>query len=148
MEFIYRGVTALYTCDGLRSRVKNILLALGARSDVRVRTWNCTQTHAPARFPGVSIWMSVLQPADQSAERAISAHWRQVDVLAHRDPLQASADCELIQQIGRQVLPSFAARNVDYAATCQPHGLLVGSTRLSAEVLIPDGSATAQSASR
>ena len=92
--------------------------------------------------------MSVLQPAARSAGHAVAAHWEKVDLLAHRDLLEAAADCELIQQVGQQVLPLIAARNVDYAATCQAHGLLVGATRLSAEVLLPEGGPPAETASR
>lgn len=137
VELLYKGITSRYTCDGLRDRLRKVVLELGAR-EVRVRVWGCIKAHAPERSPGVSIWMSVLQPARGGTKQPVPAHWENVDLLARRDVVDASADCELIQQIKREILPLFASRNVVYAATCQGRGLLVGATGLSADVLVPD----------
>ena len=65
-----------------------------------------------------------------------------------RDPVDAAGDCELIGQIKQKVLPLFATRSVDYSSTCERHHLLVGATRLKAEVLVADESAAADSAAR
>lgn len=147
VEFKYQGVTALYTCDGLRRRVKDILLGLGARHDLQVRTLGCTRRIAPERFPSVSIRMNVLQPAGQSGSETVPAHWQKVDVLARHDAVNAAADCELIRQIREKVLPLFATRDVDYSAICQANTLLPGATRLKAEVLVPESGTPAETAS-
>jgi len=150
VEFRYQGVTAVYTCDGLRSRVKYILQELGARADLQVRILGCTRRFAPELFPTVSIKMSVLQPAGPSGGEAVPSHWQSVDVLGKRgaDAVNAAADCELIRQIREKVLPLFATREVDYSATCQANNLLVGATRLKAEVLVPASGTAARRASR
>jgi len=143
LTFTYRGFTTSYTCDALRSKVKSYLLELGARPDLQVRTWGCTQPVAPDVFPGVAVQMNVLQPAGPAAQ-AMTAHWKRVDLLAHRNPVDAAADCELISQIKLNVLPLFTARNVDYQATCSRGQIQPGATRLTAEVLVADsGAATA-----
>jgi hypothetical protein len=141
LTFTYQGHTTQYTCDGLRDKMRSILLELGARQDIRVRGFGCIHP-----YPGVSVRMNVLQPADEHGGRAVPAHWKMVDVLAGRDPVDAAADCELIGQIKQQVLPLFATRNVDYRSTCQYKQLLPGATRLKAQVMVADQSAAADSA--
>jgi len=147
LTFTYRGFTTRYTCDGLRTKVKNYLLELGARPDLEVRAWGCTQPVAPDVFPGVSVQMNVLQPA-ASAAQAVTAHWKRVDLLANRSPLDAAADCELISQVKLNILPLFTARNVDYQATCSRGQMQPGATRLAADVLVADSSAATASPSR
>jgi hypothetical protein len=139
LTFTYHGVTTRYTCDALRTKMHGFLLELGARPDLQVRSWGCTQPVAPDIFPGVSVEMSVLQPASSGAP-SVAAHWKKVDLLANRNPVDAAADCELISQIKLNVLPLFTTRNVDYSATCAAGQLHPGATRLTANVLVADSS--------
>ena len=151
LTFVYRGFTTKYSCDGLQDKMRKVLIKLGARHDIQVRNWGCTQLRGPDPFAGVRIKMHVLQPAGKQGGQAVPAHWKMVDLLADpddRDPVDAAGDCELIEQIRQKVLPLFATRNVDYRSTCEPHHLLVGATRLKTEVLVADESAAADSAAR
>ena len=143
LSFTYHGLTTQYSCDALRAKVKAFLLELGARSDVQVQTWGCTQPVAPDSFPGVTVQMNVLQPAASNAQ-AMTARWKRVDLLAKRDPLDAAADCELISQTKLNLLPLFTARNVDFQARCTRGQIQPGATHLRADVLVTDsGAATA-----
>jgi len=144
LTFTYHGFTTKYTCDALQTKMKTWLLELGARPDLQVRTWGCTQPVAPDVFPGVTVQMNVLQPA-ASAAQAMTAHWKRVDLLANRSPLDAAADCELISQIKLDVLPLFTARNIDYQATCSRGQIQPGATRLTADVLVADSNAATPS---
>ena len=152
LHFDYRGFTTKYSCDGLRERMRNVLLELGARPDLQVRGYGCTQLVGPDPFAGVSIKMNVLQPAAKPGGQAVSARWKTVDVLAtdpnDRDPIDAAADCELIGEIRQKVLPLFATRTVDSLSKCEAHQLVPGGTRLKAEVLGADERAPADSAAR
>ena len=148
LSFAYTGFTTKYSCDGLQARMRSVLLALGSRPDLQVRGYGCTRLAGPDPLAGVSIKMNVLQRADKPGAQALPAHWKVVDLLADRDPVDAAADCELIGQIRAKVLPLFAIRNVDYSATCERGHPLSGGTRLKAEVLVPDESAAAAAAAR
>jgi hypothetical protein len=141
LEFTYQtGFTTKYSCDGLRDRMRKLLINLGAREDLQVHILGCVQL-GPDLLPGVRVKMSVLEPAREWAiGRTVPAHWKHVDLLADRDAVSASADCELIQQIKQQVLPLFATRNLDYSARCEKNHLVVGGTRLTADVLVEDQS--------
>ncbi len=150
LNFVYQGFTTRYSCDGLQDKMKKVLLKLGA-DDIQVRGFGCARLEGPDPFAGVRIKMHVLQPAGKQGGQAVPAHWKIVDLLADpddRDPVDAAADCELIGEIKQKVLPLFTTRNVDYSATCVPHQLLVGATRLKAEALVADQSAAADSAAR
>jgi len=151
LDFAYQGFTTKYSCEGLQERMRDVLLILGARPDLRVRGYGCTRPVGPDPLAGVSIRMSVLQPAGEQGGPAVPVHWQKVDLLTgfyERDPVGAAADCELIGQIKQKVLPLFATRNVDYRATCEAHQLVPGGTRLKAEVLVADEPAAADSAAR
>ena len=151
LHFDYRGFTTKYSCDGLQERMRDVLLKLGARPDLRVRGYGCTLIQGPDPFAGVSIKMNVLQPAGKQGGPAVPVHWQRVDLLTglyEHDPVGAAADCELIGQIKQKILPLFATRNVDYRSTCEAHQLVPGGTRLKAEVLVADERASADSAAR
>jgi hypothetical protein len=138
VNFRYVGFTTRYSCDGLQDRLRGILLQLGARDDLRMTGYGCVGVNSPETTPGVRIVMHVLQPASAPAGQPVAAHWKTVDLLAHRDLFDAALDCELIAQLNREVLPLFAVRNVVYSAACSAHTPLVGGTRLKAEVLVAD----------
>jgi hypothetical protein len=143
LRFVYAGFTAHYSCDGLRDKMRAILLQLGARADLTVQPVPCSgMAGRPTEFPGVTVNMNVPAPWDaQTANAAttpVPAHWQTVVISTDLDPLREAGDCELIEQVKARVLPLFNARNVDYHSTCIPHQLQIGGTQLKADMLIVD----------
>jgi len=137
VNFVYVGFTTKYTCDGLQAKMRRILLQLGARDDLKVERYGCMRVNAPETTPGVRIVMHVLQPASAAAGETVAAHWKSVDVLADRNPVDAALDCELIAQLNRDVLPLLRPGTSTYSAACAANKPLVGGTRLKADVLVP-----------
>jgi hypothetical protein len=146
LTFVYHHSTTQYSCSGLEGRMKSLLLKLGARPDLDVRGYGCTQLTGLDPLAGVKIRMNVLEPA--GARPGLGAHWTRVDLLHDREILEAAADCELIEQVAQKILPLFTVRNVDYSAACQPRNLVPGATRLKADVLVADQRPPAASAAR
>jgi hypothetical protein len=146
VQFVYGGFTTKYTCDGLQTKMRRILLELGARDDLKVISFGCLQGNAPVTNAGVRIAMHVLQPVSAAGGESLPAHWKNVDLLADRDPIDASRDCELIAQLKQDVLPWFAPRQIDYSAQCSAYQPLSGGTRLKAEVLVPETAASVAAA--
>jgi len=143
LRFVYMGFTAHYSCDGLRDKMRKLLLRLGARNDVQVQSTGCpTPYGTPDPFPAVYIKMHVLQPAAaQPASQdgtAVPAYWKSVLLSGKKDAVKAAGDCELIQQVKENVLPLFTTRAVEFRANCVPHDLSVGNIYLRAEVLMTD----------
>jgi hypothetical protein len=143
LRFTYMGFTSHYSCDGLRDKMRVILLQLGARPDMKLRETPCAGDFGkPTHFPGVTVSMNVLTPFDpakaSAAETPVPAHWKSVEISTDRDPLREAGDCELIEQVKPHVLPLFTTRNIEYRSTCIPNQLQVGGTQLKADVLIAD----------
>jgi hypothetical protein len=145
VRFIYTGFTTKYSCDGLEDKMRRVLLALGARSDLKMTPYGCLRSGTPEINSGVRVVMHVLQAAGPAGGAPVAAHWQTVDVLAGRDAVDASLDCELIAQLKRDVLPLFAPRQVDYKAVCSAFQPVAGGTQLKAQVLISDGGAAVAS---
>lgn len=146
--FNYREFTTRYSCDGLQDRVKTLLRALGARSDMMVSGLGCTRLAGPDPLANVRIRINVLQPAHGQADHTLPAHWQTVDLPPERDPTLRAADCELIQQFRQQVLPLFAARDVAGNTTCEPRNIVPGSTGLKVQVLMAGPTAPSTAAAR
>ena len=143
LRFLFSGFTSYYSCDGLRDKMRAILLQLGARADLTVQPVPCSGgAGRPTEFPGVTVNMNVPVPWDAQTSNAaatpVPAHWQTVVISTELDPLREAGDCELIEQVKARVLPLFSARNVDYHSTCVPHQLQIGGTRLKADLLIVD----------
>jgi hypothetical protein len=142
LTFVYQGFTTEYSCDGLRDKVRSILLELGAREDLQVNETACSSLGRPDPFPGVRIKMNVLQPAAGKSATAgtqsLPAHWKAIDLTPDREAVSAAGYCELVEQVKQSILPLFATRNVQYSSNCLPHQLQIGATQLRAEVLVPD----------
>ena len=49
LNFFYMGRTSRYSCEGLRDKVRAMLLDLGARRDIRVTALGCADAAATAR---------------------------------------------------------------------------------------------------
>lgn len=148
LHFTYMGFTSKWSCDGLRDKMRQVLLELGARKDIRVYESPCsTPSGRPDPFPGVTIKMNVLVPAEGEAApknvpkdaQVVSAHWKTVELpLRSTTTLDAAGECELVEQIKHWILPSFQTRNVEYRSNCIPHQASPGGTFLRTEVLVTD----------
>ena len=69
LTFVYQGFTTKYSCDGLRDKMRGVLLDLGAeKKSLKVLQLGCSSAAGrPDPFPGVRAKMRVLQPAGGSA---------------------------------------------------------------------------------
>ncbi len=146
LTFVYQGFTTRYSCDGLRDKVRDVLLDLGAeKKGLKVMQLGCSSpTGRPDPFPGVRVKMRVLQPADSpdAAKAAdptpVAAHWKPVDLKLRDNFTTDSGECELVEQIRHKIVPLFAARNVDLQTTCIPHQATAARPILKMEVLVAD----------
>src|SRR5262245_47761701 len=83
LTFVYLGFTTRYSCDGLRDKMRGVLLDLGAdKKTLKVTQLGCSSsTGRPDPFPGVRAKMRVLQPASGSAtDQTVAAQWKPVDL--------------------------------------------------------------------
>ena len=142
-SFAFMGFTTTYSCDGLADKLKLLLIAAGARHDVKSQAGACASGFGrPDKFARADLTFYTLTPgaadaapgeADAAPGAAPSAAdtatggkpvdgiWKPV-AFADRSPRELSTgDCELVEQFRSNVLPMFTTRNVDSRTTCVPH---------------------------
>ena len=121
VTFNYVGYTALFTCDGLELRVRQILVLLGARNDAKVRANGCPGPYnGPSRTAWVTADFHSLAPA-AAAEPGVKAHWAALELTPKRPDFMGDGDCELIQGMKDLITQSFALRDVEYRTSCYPN---------------------------
>jgi hypothetical protein len=130
VNFHYFGRTSLYSCDGLRDKVRALLIELGARRDLRITTAGCIDLRFPNPSAGLSIVFSVPTLASRQLAAARPGDLAPVEARYSAFTLTRDAfrnldvgDCELIEEFAQQLLPKLSTRNVTQKITCVPHQL-------------------------
>lgn len=142
--FSYAGFTSHYSCDGIADKVKLLLLASGARDDLKVRGSCSDPLGAPSRIAVARASFHTLAPeaaappaaAGEAVARAPGA-WKAVAYREREPHWLEAGDCELVEQFDRELLPLFATRNRQSRMTCIPHAFALGAISLSFEVFAP-----------
>jgi hypothetical protein len=135
VNFSYYGITALYSCDGLESNVRSILLHLGARKDAKVRANGCPNgPSVPGRTAIVDADFYTLAPASDSTE-TVQAQWVPVIVSPTRPYFMGHGDCELIDEMKDLISKNFSLRDLNYRTDCIPHEVNIDDFSVKAQVL-------------
>ncbi len=126
-SFTYMGFTSTYSCDGLADKLKKLLIAAGARKDAKATSGACASGFGrPDKLARSDLTFYTLAP-DTSGTAAdgqqTDGSWRPIAITVRSPRELALGDCELVEQFVNNVLPLFAARNVDNHTTCVPHQL-------------------------
>ncbi len=124
-SFAFLGFTSTYSCDGLASKLKILLLAAGARPDAKSLAGACASGFGrPDKFARADLTFYTLAPAAAAKPEdgpAVDGTWLPVS-LAYQHPRELGrGDCELVDQFRTNVLPMFTTRNVENHTTCIPH---------------------------
>ncbi|MGC1520375.1 MAG: hypothetical protein WA803_02445 [Steroidobacteraceae bacterium] len=123
VTFNYVGFTSLYTCSGLEDHVRQILLHLGARQDLKVAATGCPGWDSvPSRTAWVRADFYTLAPAPESAgSDTVRARWTPLVVTPQRPSFMGDGDCELVNQMKDLVTRNFSLRDVQYRTSCVPN---------------------------
>jgi hypothetical protein len=138
LEFTYTGFTAFYTCEGLESKVRLILLTLGARNDAKVHAQACDRaSNQPNKVAWVQAEFSTLTPADPGTmpKDTVQATWKTVQVTPNRPIEMGTGECELMEQMRPMIEKAFTLRNTTYDVRCVPKQISVGDYHLKTDVL-------------
>ena len=138
-HFSYFGITSLYSCSGLESNIRQLLLHLGARKDLTVHAYGCPYGYdTPGRIAVVDLDFYSLSPsADANAANTVQARWTPVQVSANRPNFIGHGDCELITEMKDILSKNFSLRDLKYRTDCVPHEVNLNDFSVSAEVLKP-----------
>ena len=123
LNFFYMGRTSRYSCGGLRDKVRAMLLDLGARRDLTVTALGCEEPDSRVRLgsAGPSLNIVFFAPAlpDARAKASRPGDWAAVDAQFESFTIandvfrnMGVADCELVQEFARQILPRLVVRDL------------------------------------
>jgi hypothetical protein len=146
LSFYYMGRTSRYSCNGLRDKVRAMLLELGARRDLTITALGCEDSAARVRqaSPGPNLTMVFSSPvlADSTAKPLHAGDLSSVDAAFEAFSITSDAfrnmeiaDCELVEEFARQVLPKLTTRNLKQQITCVPFQQSGGRFLVRGEVL-------------
>jgi hypothetical protein len=131
LEFHYRSTSASYTCPGLKARLSAILRSVGVHESMAM---TCQGSEAArnieiqlrASSPVEATAANVAAETEYDGKQRLLAHlngtqlpsaadlprfsasWQRIDVHRQRQVRLAPGDCELLQQVRKQLLPKFA----------------------------------------
>jgi hypothetical protein len=134
----YFGLTALYSCDGFENKVRQLLLYLGARPDLKVNAIGCNRAfESPGRLADVNADFYTLAPAGEAAASTVTAQWTSVMLRPMVPMFMGYGDCELVRQVKSVVTRDFSNRDLNYSTACTPHEETVSDYQLRGEFLKP-----------
>jgi hypothetical protein len=136
-SFTYWGITTLYSCDGLETNIRALLLHLGARKDAKISARGCPHgTSVPGRNAIVDLdFYSLSTSAEVNDANAVQARWMPVVVSPTRPYFMGHGDCELIDELKDIILKNFSLRELSYRTDCVPHQLNIDDFSIKAQAL-------------
>jgi hypothetical protein len=138
VTFQFLGFTSTYSCDGLADKLRTLLLAAGARSDLKSQPGVCASGFGrPDKFARADLTFYTLTPADASS-KAVGGAWQPVAFAANSPRDLQIGDCELVEQFRDQVLTKFfTTRNLVSGMSCVPYQQSGSLIDLKFEVFAP-----------
>lgn len=131
VEFFYVGRTSRYSCDGLRDKVRAMLLDLGARRDLSIVAVGCVgYGHMQGSPAGLRLKIEFSSPALPEPRAkpvrdgdlaALDARFQAFTVSSDAFRGMGIGDCELVQQFAQQLLPKLTVRDVRQDIACVPY---------------------------
>ena len=162
ISFAYMGRTSYYTCDGLKSKVTQILRQMGVKPGFKVNIGSCFESHGAESMPTVRIRAAfpteatpeVLEELEKtSPEREMLRRYEGLPtdfdpaldqfaavrtVIIFKDgklgPIDAG-DCELIEVMRDNVFKPVGMRIIQDRMRCQPGQVSMGSVDMKVEIL-------------
>jgi hypothetical protein len=146
LRFLYMGRTSRYSCEGLRDKVRAMLLDLGARRDLSITALGCEYAGAGVRQgssgPSLNIVFSSpalpephakpLHPGDLAP---MSARFEAFTIGSDVFRNLGTADCELIEEFAHQILPKLLTRELKQDIACVPSQQSGGRFLVRGEIL-------------
>jgi hypothetical protein len=135
------GFTSTYSCDGLADKLRMLLLAAGARGNLKSQPGACASGFdRPDKFARADLTFSTLAPAQGDTApdaKPVTGVWRAVAFTSFSPQNLRVGDCEIVEQFRSQVLPMFTTRNVVSNTTCIPNQESGSTIDLKFEVFAP-----------
>src|SRR5450631_813469 len=147
LDFFYMGRTSRYSCDGLRDKVRAMLLDLGARRDLKIAAIGCEDSgrmrhNSPA--PSLNITFSApalpdpaVKPSHEGDLAATDARFESFTIASDTLRNLGFGDCELVEEFSHQILPKLVTRALKRDIACLPYQASGSRFLVRGEILKP-----------
>ena len=176
IAFTYMGFTSHYSCSGLEDKVRYVMKQLGARPGYKVTSSGCVNMSGPEIMPRVRVRAALPQQAtpevlaqlekdrarrelaaragakpvatDAASLARFAASWRTVTFEGTSISDVQDGDCELMEQLIRNVLKPMGVRELEGSTlNCVPHQVPINAVNVKLQVLsAPQGDAGVKAA--
>jgi hypothetical protein len=160
LSFAYSGYATVYSCDALFRKVSDILQTLGARDTLRIRSFGCTDmvTHGrmeitlespveatPENIEALTTYDSKQQLVARVRNEHLAtaedvqrfpATWKTISMTRERALKLGPSDCELVEQLRRDVLPHMSIRVESDRLRCSTVFGNIGQPQLRVAALV------------
>jgi len=136
LSVVLHNLPGRYSCDELRSKFRDVLLALGARPDLKVLISRCERG---SRSPFVRVQLTMPELIERTSKRGETVQVAPAIVRlepGHPQSLYA-ADCELMRQIKDGLLAPLSRRVVSFNLACSAPSSNGTRFNLSVQTLKP-----------
>jgi hypothetical protein len=147
VEFFYVGRTLRYSCDGLRDKVRAMLIDLGVRRDLTVAVIGCpgydqvsgaaTGLRLKIEFSSPALPAAGARPLREGDLAAVDARFQSFRIESDAFRNMGIGDCELVQQFAQQLLTKLTVRDVHQDIVCVPYQPNASRFLVRGEILKP-----------
>jgi hypothetical protein len=147
LDFFYMGRTSRYSCDGLRDKVRAMLLDLGARRDLKIAAIGCEDSGrrlVNSPVPSLTITFSApalpdpsVKPLHEGDLSATDARFEPFTIASDAFRNLSFGDCELVEEFSHQILPKLVTRALKRDIACVPYQASGSRFLLRGEILKP-----------
>jgi len=135
VNFSYFGITSLYSCTGLETDIRSLLLYFGARKDAKVTAQGCPEgPDVPGRYAIIDTDFYSLAPSADSSD-TVRAQWMPVIVSPRQPYFMSGGDCELINEMKDLITKNFSLSDLKYRTDCIPYEVNVDDFDIKAQAL-------------
>lgn len=125
-QFAPVGFDTTYSCEGIKRKLKALLLAAGARDDLVIVPSGPCNVGRPNALASVHVTFYALKPVPANSRGGAVkpeayGEFRSVTISPRAPGVIGPGDCRLIQDFRHELLPSFVTRAVDDRSRCTPH---------------------------
>jgi hypothetical protein len=161
LHFAYQGYATIYSCGALRAKLQQILEGLGARDTLKISMWGCNDLGGGGRiqidmespveatpeniqalttYDSQDVLIARVREERLAAAEDIQrfpATWKTISFTRDKAMKLGPADCELVEQLRRSVLPAMSIR-IDYERLhCSVAFGNIGQPQLRVTALVP-----------
>jgi len=135
LTFNFSSFNTWYNCQSFEDRLTDILRQLGAREDVKVRTSGCYGSRDLGNMLTSRITVH-LPMTGQATATGFMAGYRTVKLRGDQRTSTGLGDCEMLEQIQRQLLPKLGLQNEGATLHCFPGNAINAGQSLEVRALM------------